>query len=139
MFRNAETFPITAIRITQPADRFRVADDALELSHPDIDVEIAATRLACRLNRPANEIARISTLDARSGMGNFTPMSSVKEIESALTALSLQDLQAVRDWLDDLIEDQLEVSDEFKTKVQRAKQAIAAGVHSRVRNPPAGQ
>jgi len=28
----------------------------------------------------------------------------------------------VRDRLDDLIEDQLEVSDEFKAKVQRAKQ-----------------
>lgn len=39
-------------------------------------------------------------------------MSSVKEIESALesalTKLSLEDLQSVRDWLDDFIEDQLE-------------------------------
>lgn len=66
-------------------------------------------------------------------------MSSVKEIESALTRLSLEDLKAVRDWLDDLIEDQLEVSDEFKPKVQRAKQEIAQGVHSRTRNPEAGR
>ncbi len=66
-------------------------------------------------------------------------MSNVMEIESALTALSLEELQAVRDWLDDFIEDQLEVSDEFKTKVQRAKQELAAGVHSRIRNSPAGQ
>ena len=65
-------------------------------------------------------------------------MSSVKEIESALTRLSLDDLQAVRDWLDDFIEDQLEVSDEFKGKVQRAKQEIADGVYARVREPEAG-
>jgi hypothetical protein len=65
-------------------------------------------------------------------------MSSVKEIESALTRLSLDDLQAVRDWLDDFIEDQLEVSDEFKTKIQRAKQEIAGGVYSRTRKPDAG-
>jgi len=49
-------------------------------------------------------------------------MSSVHEIESALAKLTLDEKQAVRDRLDDLIEDQLEVSDEFKTKVQRAKQ-----------------
>jgi hypothetical protein len=65
-------------------------------------------------------------------------MSSVKEIESALTRLSLDDLQAVRDWLDDFIEDQLEVSDEFKTKIQRAKQEIAEGVYSRTRKPKTG-
>ena len=67
------------------------------------------------------------------------PMSTVKEIESALTSLSIEEKQAVRDWLDELIEDQLEVSDEFKAKINRAKQEIAEGVHSRVRQPQAGQ
>jgi hypothetical protein len=52
-------------------------------------------------------------------------MSNVQEIESALTKLPLEDLQAVRDWLDDFIEDQLEVSEEFKTKILRAKQEMA--------------
>jgi len=66
-------------------------------------------------------------------------MSTVKEIESALAMLAIEDLQAVRDWLEDFIEDQLEVSDEFKEKIQRAKQEIADGVFSRVRNPEAGQ
>ncbi|MCI0536640.1 MAG: hypothetical protein L0Z50_15590 [Verrucomicrobiales bacterium] len=65
-------------------------------------------------------------------------MSSVKEIESALTRLSLEDLQVVRDWLDDFIEDPLDVSDEFKAKIQRAKQEIAEGVYSRTRKPDAG-
>ena len=62
-------------------------------------------------------------------------MSNVKKIESDLTALSIEDLQAVRDWLDDFIEDQLEVSDAFKAKIQRAKQEIADGVYARVRKP----
>ena len=66
-------------------------------------------------------------------------MSTVKEIESALVELTLDEKPAVRDWLDDLIEDQLEVSDEFKAKVERAKQEIAAGVHSRVRKPETDQ
>ena len=65
-------------------------------------------------------------------------MSSVKEIESALTRLSLEDLRSVRDWLDDFIEDQLEVSDAFKAKIQRAKQEIADGIYSRTRKPDAG-
>ena len=66
-------------------------------------------------------------------------MSSVKEIESALAKLTLDEKQAVRDWLDDLIEDQLEVNREFKAKVQRAKQEIADGVYSRVRKPKIGE
>ncbi len=66
-------------------------------------------------------------------------MSSVKEIESALTQLPLADLRAVRDWLDDFIEDQLEVSDEFKAKIERAKREISDGVYSRTRKPEAGE
>ena len=65
-------------------------------------------------------------------------MSNVQEIESALARLSLEELQAVRNWLDDFIEDQLEVSDEYKGKIQRAKQESADGVYSRVRKPEAG-
>jgi len=64
-------------------------------------------------------------------------MSRVKEIEAALTKLSLEEMEAVREWLDELIEEHLELSDEFKAKVQRAKQEIAEGVYSRVRQPEA--
>ena len=66
-------------------------------------------------------------------------MSTVKEIESAISVLSLTEMQAVRDWLEDLIEDQLEVSEEFKAKVQRANEQIAAGDYSRTRQPDGGQ
>lgn len=63
-------------------------------------------------------------------------MSTVKEIEVALARLSVEDLQAVRDWLEDFLEDQLEVSEEFKDKVTRAQTEIVQGIHSRVRTPP---
>jgi hypothetical protein len=62
-------------------------------------------------------------------------MSTVAEIESALSKLPLQDIQSVRDWLDDFIEEQLEVSDEFKAKIERAKSELDAGVQSRTRLP----
>ncbi len=52
-------------------------------------------------------------------------MNTVKEIEQALARSSAQDLRAVRHWLDDFIEDQLEVSDDFKAKIQRAQKAAA--------------
>ena len=60
-------------------------------------------------------------------------MSSVKEIESELAKLSLEEKEAIRDWLDDIIEDEMEVSDEFKAKIDRARKEIAEGVYSRVR------
>lgn len=66
-------------------------------------------------------------------------MSTVQEIESAITKLPLEKKEAIRDWLDEAIKAQLEVSDEFKAKIQRARQEIAAGVHSRVRQPEAGR
>ncbi len=66
-------------------------------------------------------------------------MSTVKEIESAISGLSLAEKHAVRDWLEDLIEDQLEVSDGFKAKIQRANEQIAAEDYSRTRQPDGGQ
>ena len=66
-------------------------------------------------------------------------MSTVQEIESAITKLPLEKKEALRDWLDETIEEQLEVSDQFKAKIQRAKRELAAGVYSRTRHPEAGR
>jgi uncharacterized protein YacL (UPF0231 family) len=62
-------------------------------------------------------------------------MSNVQEIESAITKLPMEAKRAIRDWLEEEIEGELELSDEFKAKVQRAKQEIAEGIYSRVRQP----
>ena len=63
----------------------------------------------------------------------------MKEIESALSNLTLDEKQAVRDWLDDLIEEQLEVSDEFKaTESNPAStgKSLAGGLPSLPHNAP---
>lgn len=65
-------------------------------------------------------------------------MSTIKEIESALAKLPLEEKEAIRDWLDEIIEDQMEVSDAFKAKIERARHEIDSGVHSRVRKPETG-
>jgi hypothetical protein len=68
------------------------------------------------------------------GEGRFV---SVKQIESALTKLSLEEQQVLRDFLDDVIEDQLQLDSGFQEKIKRAKKEIAEGVYSRVRQPQA--
>ncbi len=62
-------------------------------------------------------------------------MSTVQEIETAITHLSLEEMSAIRDWLDDQLEDQLEFTDEFKAKIERARAEIARGEYSRIRQP----
>ena len=63
-------------------------------------------------------------------------MSTVQEIESAIVRLSPVERETVREWLNDLAEAQSEVSDAFKTKVGRAREELARGEVSRVRQAP---
>ena len=74
-------------------------------------------------------------LESEAALDDDRSMSSVPEIESALARLSIDDLHAVRDWLDDFIEDRMEVSEEFKAKVQRAQEELSTGTYSRTRPP----
>ena len=66
------------------------------------------------------------------------PVNTIQEIESALTRLSPSDLVSIRDFLDDLIEDELELSDKFKEKVDRAEEQISRGEISRMRTNSSG-
>lgn len=62
-------------------------------------------------------------------------MSTVQEIESAIVRLGPAEREAIRDWLDELVEEKLEVSDAFKAKLTRARAEIARGEVSRVHPP----
>ena len=62
-------------------------------------------------------------------------MSSVQEIEAAIKKLTPAELNQVRDWLEDFVEDQLEFTAEFKAKIARSRQAMLAGERPRVRQP----
>jgi hypothetical protein len=60
-------------------------------------------------------------------------MSTVQEIESALSRLSPDEMRQVREWLDQQIEDQWEMTPEFQAQIERSEQQMAAGVRPRTR------
>jgi hypothetical protein len=62
-------------------------------------------------------------------------MSTVLEIETAIAGLSIDEMEAIRNHLDDLIEGRLEVNPQFKDKITRAKNEIEP--RRRLASPPA--
>ena len=48
-------------------------------------------------------------------------MSTVQEIEAALSKLSRAEIEEVRAWIDDFLEDQLELTDEAKAKLDQSR------------------
>jgi hypothetical protein len=55
------------------------------------------------------------------------PVNKVQEIQTAVPALTPQELAELREWLEDYIEDQLELHDEVKAKLDQSRAEIAAG------------
>jgi hypothetical protein len=51
----------------------------------------------------------------------------VKEIEAAIPRLSRAEVEELRAWIEDFLEDQLELTDEVKAKLDQSRQEIAAG------------
>ena len=54
-------------------------------------------------------------------------MSVVQEIETLLPKLSRAEMEEVRAWIDDFLEDQLELTDEVKAKLDQSRREIAEG------------
>lgn len=65
-------------------------------------------------------------------------MSSVNEIEAALTRLSLEDLQSVRDWLEHFIAEQVEGGDTFKANIEGSKKQVTETVEPVLESFPPG-
>jgi len=65
-------------------------------------------------------------------------MSKVEEIQSEITKLSESERREIRDWLENTLEDQLELREEFKSKIEQSERDMAAGRSSRVRRPDSG-
>jgi len=61
-------------------------------------------------------------------------MSSVQEIEAAIPRLSRREIEEIRAWIDDFLEDQLELTDEVKAKLDQSRREIADG-HFTTRQP----
>lgn len=54
-------------------------------------------------------------------------MPTLDQIEKQVEQLPTAEKKALLEWLEDLLEDELEFTDEFKTKIERAKRDIAEG------------
>ena len=59
--------------------------------------------------------------------GYLAAMSTVQEIEAAIPGLSRAEIEEIRAWIDDFLEDQLELTDEVKAKLDESRREIAAG------------
>jgi hypothetical protein len=54
-------------------------------------------------------------------------MSTVAEIEAAISKLPLEQAEELNEWLEQWLEDQRELSPEFVASIERGKADIAAG------------
>ena len=66
---------------------------------------------------------------------NDLPMSKVERVESELRKLSQAELRQIREWLDDIIEDELEFTPEFERSIEQAERDMADRKVTRVREP----
>lgn len=61
-------------------------------------------------------------------------MKTLEQIEAEVQKLSPQEQEQLRDWLDNLLEDRLELKEEFRAEIEAGKKDIAEGRY-RVRKP----
>ena len=62
-------------------------------------------------------------------------MSKVAQVEAELEKLSQAELRQVREWLDDVIEDDAEFTPDFEAAIQQSEREMAKGIQSRTRQP----
>jgi mRNA-degrading endonuclease RelE of RelBE toxin-antitoxin system len=61
-------------------------------------------------------------------------MKTIEEIEADVRKLSPKDQEKLRDWLENLLEDRLELTEEFKAEIEAGKKDLAEG-RVRIRKP----
>jgi len=61
-------------------------------------------------------------------------MSTVQEIKAAIPKLTPQEQVELKEWLEEFLEDQLELNDEVKSKLDQARQEIREAKY-RTRQP----
>jgi hypothetical protein len=60
-------------------------------------------------------------------------MRTVQEIESDIRLLPPKEQQQIRNFLDDLVEDELEFTDEFESKIRQSEAELKNGAQPRIR------
>ncbi len=61
-------------------------------------------------------------------------MKTLEKVQADVRMLPPEKQEELRDWLENLLEDELEFTDEFKAKIERGEQDLRQG-RSRVRKP----
>lgn len=56
-------------------------------------------------------------------------------METELRKLSPAELRQIREWLDEMIEDELEFTPEFEQSIEQAERDMAGGKSARIRKP----
>jgi hypothetical protein len=62
-------------------------------------------------------------------------MRTVDQIQADIRQLSIEDLRKVRDFLDDLVEDELEFTPEFESQIRQSEAEMKEELRPRVRKP----
>ncbi len=57
-------------------------------------------------------------------------MSTVQEIEAAIPRLKREEVEALRAWIEDYLEDQLELRDDIKEQLARSRREITVGQYT---------
>jgi hypothetical protein len=57
-------------------------------------------------------------------------VSTAEEIRTAIPKLSRAEIEAIREWIDDYLEDKLELAEETKAKLDQSRREIAAGQYT---------
>jgi mRNA-degrading endonuclease RelE of RelBE toxin-antitoxin system len=65
-------------------------------------------------------------------------MPTLEKIENEVKQLSKAEQESLRDWLENMLEDELEFTDEFKAKIERGEQDVREG-RVRIHKVQAGQ
>jgi hypothetical protein len=66
-------------------------------------------------------------LGKRAVLGQFSHVSTVQEIESAICKLLRTEIEALQSWIQDYLEDEKELTGEFQASTERGKRDIAEG------------
>jgi hypothetical protein len=61
-------------------------------------------------------------------------MKTLEQVEADVRTLPPEKQEELRDWLENLLEDQLEFTDDFKARIERGEQDLREG-RTRVRKP----
>jgi hypothetical protein len=57
-------------------------------------------------------------------------MSTVEEFQAAIPKLSREEIEQIRTWINDYLEDQLELTDDVKARLDQWRREIAAGQYT---------